>query len=424
MKVRFKSLLLSTLLGLSVVGAPALTCAAEQVTSPSLSQSEFERWLGGFKTKALAQGIRSELLQQVFADLRPDPSIIQADGNQPEHVRQVWQYIDGAISPWRVARGKALLAQYRQELDAIEQQYQVDRHILVAIWGLESNFGKNTGNKNIIRSLATLAAQGRRSEFWENQLLAALRIVQSGDISHQDMLGSWAGAMGHTQFMPGTYLEYAVDFDGDGKRDIWHSAPDALASTANYLRKSGWNNQIGWGYEARLPALFEHMQADGKQRKTIAQWIKLGVELRQKQPLSEQQLAHEATIILPAGYRGPAFVQPDNFRSLLKYNLSTSYVLAVGLMSNSLRDSENFSLQRWPVEEHPLTKNQRFELQEILNQLGYASGKADGILGSNTQQAIRQFQHDNLIPADGFPSLRLLEKMRQRLSQPIDDSDP
>ncbi len=405
------SWLLCIALGLGSIGLPLQPASAKTLPA-SISQQDFSQWQQQFRSKALALGISRQLLDQAFSGLQPDPSIIQADSNQPEHVRPVWQYLKSAISPWRVARGKALLAEHRRTLDKIEQQYRVDRHILIAIWGLESNFGKNTGDKHIVRSLATLAAQGRRAEFWEQQLLAALKILENGDISLEDMRGSWAGAMGQTQFIPTTYLDFAVDFDGDGKRDIWNSTDDALASTANYLHKSGWQQEQHWGYEARLPALFDYMSADGKESKTIAQWLELGVELRQKQQLTPEQLQQRASIVLPAGYRGPAFVQPDNFRSLLKYNRSTSYVLAVGLLGDSLR-GEVFSLQRWPQQDQPMSRSQRLETQQLLIRLGYLDDKADGIIGKNSQQAIRKFQLDHDLPADGYPSIRLLERIRQ-----------
>ena len=398
---------------LCLAGAGLAVQPATALADTSISMQDFQQWQQQFRSKALQQGITAQLLDLVFADLQPDPSIIRADSNQPEHVRPVWQYLESAISPWRVARGKALLAEQRRTLDRIEQRYQVDRHILVAIWGLESNFGRNTGNKNIVRSLATLATHGRRAEFWEQQLIAALKIIQSGDVTADSMLGSWAGAMGQPQFIPTTYLGYAVDFDGDGRRDIWNSQADALASMANYLQRSGWSNTHAWGYEARLPALFDYMSADGRQRKSIAQWLELGVSLRQKQQPDEHMLQLQASIIMPAGYRGPAFIQPDNFRSLLKYNISTSYVLAVGLLSESLR-GEAFSLQRWPREDTPLSRSERLQLQELLNAMGYSAGKPDGIIGSNSQQAIRLFQMDHDLPADGYPGKRLLQRIRQQ----------
>lgn len=386
------------------------TTSAE--ASTSVVKASFSDWQLDFKKKALKQGISLPVLERAFSQMTPDPSIIKSDENQPEHVRPVWQYLESAISSWRVARGKALLAEHRRTLDAIENEYQVDRHVLVAIWGLESNFGQQMGDKNIVRSLATLAFQGRRAEFWEQQLIAALRIIQSGDIAPENMRGSWAGAMGQTQFMPTTFLEHAVDFDGDGRRDIWLSPADALASAANYLKRSGWQTGQTWGYEVKLPTLFEYDDADGYQQKTVQEWFNLGVSLRKEKTLSKEELSMPASIFLPAGYRGPAFIQLDNFRSILKYNQATSYALAVGLFANSL-EGELFSLHRWPQDEVPLTRTERVELQNLLNQLGLAVGKADGIIGANSRKAIREFQLNHDQPADGYPSARLLEKVRE-----------
>lgn len=374
--------------------------------------ARFAAWQRQFKRKALEQGIKSHIFAHAFEHITPDQSIIKADENQPEHVRPVWQYLESAISSWRVARGKALLAEHRRTLDAIEKEYQVDRHVLVAIWGLESSFGRHLGNKNIIRSLATLAFEGRRANFWEQQLIAALHIIQNGDVTLDKMRGSWAGAMGQTQFIPTTYLAHAVDFDGDGRRDIWDSPADALASAANYLQHSQWNPGQSWGFEVKLPTLFEYDSADGQQQKTLQQWLDLGVRIRKDREFTEQELAMSASIILPAGYRGPAFMQLDNFRSILKYNQATSYALAVGLLSDSLQ-GELFSLHRWPQDEVPLSRTERVELQELLNQLGLDAGKPDGIIGVNSRKAIREFQLNHDQPADGYPSNRLLDKVRE-----------
>lgn len=407
---------------LSLVAAPGLLLAApvnSNDTAASQQSVTFEQWVAGFIQKARAAGIEGWVLDQAFTDLRADPSIIKSDQSQPEFSRPVWQYLEGALSPWRIARGKALLAEHKRTLDSLEQRYGVDRYTLVSIWGMESNYGTYTGDKNIVRSLATLAWNGRRAAFWEDQLLAALRIVQNGDISARAMLGSWAGAMGQTQFMPTTYLEHAVDFDGDGKRDIWNSTPDALASAANYLYNSGWQRNAPWGYEVQLPTLFDHAMADGEQRKPLSEWLRLGVQLLPATQLNDEQLQQEASIFLPAGYRGPAYLQLNNFRSTLKYNNSTAYALAVGLLANGLQ-GEHFNLHRWPTEDQPLSRTERLELQQLLNDLGLATGTADGIVGVNTRKAIRGFQLRHDLPQDGYASKHLLEKIRAAASQPAD----
>lgn len=391
---------------------------AEGAANPSTVQKlGFDAWLGDFRQRARDQGIEGWVLEQAFTGLQADLSIIRFDENQPEFSRPVWQYLEGAISPWRVARGKALLAEHHRTLDAIEASYGVNRYILIAIWGMESNFGQQMGDKNIVRSLATLAWHGgRRTAFWEEQLLAALKIVQNGDVTASSMRGSWAGAMGQTQFMPTTYLAHAVDFDGNGKRDIWQSTPDALASAANYLAGSGWRTAQAWGYEVQLPTLFEFALADGEQRKSLREWQELGVRLRSIKEPSDTLLDQEASLFLPAGYRGPAYLQLNNFHCILKYNNSTAYALAVGLLADSLA-GRSFHLQRWPKDDTPLSRTERLEIQQLLNVLGLASGTADGIIGVNTRKAIRSFQLQSDLPADGHASALLLKRLREATAE-------
>lgn len=377
----------------------------------SQSQQSFSSWRAALRSDALQQGISPQLFDQAFTGLTPDPEVLAADQSQPEFSRPVWEYLDSAVSSWRVARGKALLAEHARTLSAIEAHYQVDPSILVAVWGMESSFGRHTGNKSVIRSLATLAYEGRRNEFWRTQLIAALQILQEGDISISDMQGSWAGAMGQTQFIPSTYRQYAVDFDGNGRRDIWHSSADALASAANYLHLSGWQHQQPWGFAVQLPAQgFDYALADGQQDKTIQQWLTLGVNSRDTIDL--HSLAEQpARLFLPSGHQGPAYLLLSNFRSILKYNNSTAYALAIGLLSDALQG--NYHIQAtWPKHERMLSRTERVELQTLLNQLGFESGQADGIIGVNTRRAVRSFQQIQGLPADGYANEGLLNKLR------------
>jgi membrane-bound lytic murein transglycosylase B len=305
------------------------------------------------------------------------------------------------------------LLQHGITLERIEKRYGVDRQTLVAIWGLESNFGSNIGTHNVIRSLATLAYEGRRQVFWRSQLLAVLQILQHGDITPERLIGSWAGAMGQTQFMPTTYNEHAVDFDGDGRRDLWRSSADALASAAHYLQASGWQKGQPWGYEVRLPQAFDYSLADPEVRRSLAEWTALGVE-----PLTPpaRDLATEtmATLLLPAGHRGPAFLLLSNFRSILKYNNSTSYALAIGLLADGLNGGAGVRAA-WPREERQLGRSERIELQELLAQNGLEPGPADGIIGANTRKAVRTFQLQLGWPADGHPTQELLVRLRTPL---------
>lgn len=403
--------------GLFSCQVSANTPAALETTNVSTSATaviapqSFADWRADLRMQALSEGITPLLFEQAFAGLTPDPQVIAADQSQPEFSRPVWEYLDSAVSSWRVARGKALLAEHAKILQAIEARYQVEPSILVAVWGMESSFGQQIGSKSVIRSLATLAYEGRRSDFWRSQLIAALQILQEGDTSLTGMIGSWAGAMGQTQFMPTTYRQYAVDFTGDGRRDIWNSSADALASAANYLSLSGWQHERPWGLEVQLPSRgFDYAQADGQQSKTLEQWFALGLTARDS--IDRQHLQHQATLFLPSGYQGPAYLLLDNFRSILKYNNSSSYALAIGLLSNAL-DGDYRAPAAWPKHERMLSRTERFELQTLLNQLGFPSGKPDGIIGVNSRQAVRSFQQAQGLPADGYPNESLLERLRQ-----------
>src|SRR5690606_9190197 len=276
----------------------------------------------------------------------------------------------------------------------------------------ESNFGSNMGDRSVIRSLATLAHQGRRSGFAQSQLLAALEILQRGDVSIDGMVGSWAGAMGQTQFIPTTYNDYAVDFDGNGKRDIWQTEADALASAANYLRASNWQTGARWGMEVRLREGFDYALADMSIRKPLAEWSQLGVTDARGQPLNSQS-TNEATLILPAGHRGPAFLVKNNFRSILRYNNSTSYALAIALLADRFQGSGEIRAS-WPTDDKPLSRTERLELQERLEAQGFDPGSVDGIIGANTRQAIRRLQIALGWPADGYPDQQLLKALRHK----------
>ena len=370
----------------------------------------FSEWQADFRAQALKAGINPQVFDNAFAGITPDMSVIKADRSQPEFSRPVWEYLDGALSPLRVRNGQRLLEQNAELLSRIEQRYGVDRQALVSVWGMESNFGSFQGNKSVIRSLATLAYEGRRPEFAQSQLIAALKIIQEGDISPDKMLGSWAGAMGQTQFIPTTYETHAVDFDGDGRRDIWNSSADALASTAHYLQSSGWKQGQPWGFEVTLPAGFDYALADGAIKKSVAEWQTLGVKVPASAAGSEQL---SAALLLPAGYRGPAFLVLDNFRAILRYNNSSSYALAVGLLSQRFNGGGTI-LADWPKDDRPLSRSERVELQMLLSQRNYDAGNADGIIGANTRKAIRSAQQAMGWPADGYPSHKLLESLRSR----------
>jgi membrane-bound lytic murein transglycosylase B len=392
------------------VAAANTSAATLLAPTPPTQRLTFSEWRSLLRSDAIAAGIDSALFDRAFANVTLNPAVIAADNSQPEFTRPVWEYLDGAVSTARIARGRMLLAQHRSTLKDIRRTYRVDPEVLVAIWGLESNFGGNIGHHSVIRSLATLAYEGRRQVFWRSQLLAALHILQHGDIQPDNFIGSWAGAMGQTQFIPTTYNEYAVDFDGDGKRDLWNSSADALASAAHYLQVSGWVRSRPWGAEVKLPHNFDYQLADPDIRRSLAEWRALGVL-----PYNtiDAQDDSPASLLLPAGHRGPAFLVMNNFRTILKYNNSTSYALAIGILSDALKGNPGVQAE-WPRGDRQLGRSERVELQELLARNGFDPGPADGIIGANTRKAIRAVQLQLNWPADGYPTAALLQQLRNR----------
>jgi len=373
-------------------------------------QQGFARWVTTFRANAQAAGIDEATLRVAFDDVHYLPSVVDLDRAQPEFTRTVWDYLDRAVTPQRVARGQDMLLQVRGPADAAAARYGVAPSIVVAIWGIESNYGDNVGNTPTIDALATLGFEGRREGWARGQLLAALKILQSGDIARAQMIGSWAGAMGQTQFLPSNFLAYAVDADGDGRRDIWGSLADVMASTANFLARSGWRAGESWWAEVQLPPGFDHGRADAEVRQSSAQWAAEGVRTIEGVPLPK--LA-DGAILLPAGARGPAFLVGTNFRAILRYNNSISYALAVGLLAQRLTDGPGVQAP-WPRELPALTRSQLLALQTALNERGFASGTVDGIMGPATRDALRRYQRSIGLPADGYPTPDLLQRLQQQ----------
>jgi membrane-bound lytic murein transglycosylase B len=388
------------------VDARPAQAGADDVASPQ----GFARWVAEFRATARAAGIGEETLRIAFDDVHYLPRVVERDRAQPEFTRAVWDYLDRAVSPQRIAQGQDKLLQFRAEADAAAVRHGVPPTILVAIWGLESNFGGNTGDIPTIDALATLGFDGRREDWARGQLLAALRILQNGDIERARMIGSWAGAMGQTQFLPSSFLAYAVDADGDGRRDIWGSVADVMLSTANFLARAGWQAGQPWGVEVQLPAGFDFGRADAATRQPSARWLAEGVRAADGAPLPEFT---EGAILLPAGARGPAFLVGPNFRAILRYNNSVSYALAVGLLAQRLDGGPGVQAP-WPRELQALTRSQLLELQTALNRLGFDSGPPDGLLGPATRGAIRRYQRSVGLPADGQPDLDLLQRLQAR----------
>ena len=386
---------------------PPVATATPSQSPEAEHEQKFVRWVADFRASARAAGIDEATLQSAFDGVRFVPRAVAADRAQPEFTRTVWAYLDSAVSAQRIARGQDKLQQLRAQVDAITARYGVPTEVIFAIWGMESNFGSNVGDIPTIDALATLGFEGRREQWARGQLLAALKILQNRDIDRAQMIGSWAGAMGQTQFLPSNFLAYAVDADGDGRRDIWGSVPDVVASTANFLARSGWQAGQPWGLEVRLPAGFDYARADDV-RQPASQWAGEGVQSLDGAPLPALD---GASILLPAGARGPAFLVGNNFRTILRYNNSTSYALAVGLLAQRLAGGAGVQAP-WPRDLQALSSSQVRALQTALNARGFDTGTPDGTMGPATRRGIRQYQLSQGLPADGYPTLELLQRLQ------------
>ena len=416
---------LLTALAVSAVLAPVATAAATgdpnvrsatPIPDAPDRSADFATWLDALKVEARAQGISDRTLDAAFQHVTLNERVIELNENQPEFSRAIWDYMDGAVSDDRVKRGKALMREYRKSLGRASEKYGVPASIVTAIWGLESNFGKNLGGFNVIEALATLAFEGRRAAFGREQLLAALKILEQGDISPDRMIGSWAGAMGQTQFIPTVFLQYAKDGNGDGKRNLWDTRADIFASTANYMSEKGWQEGAPCFDEVRLPDNFDYSLADISIEKPVKDWMELSVTLADGRKLSRrkgQDKDAPAAIILPAGHNGPAFIAYPNFKVVLAYNNAISYALAICQLSQRFRGGPEFD-KEWPRREQPiLSRSDRVELQTLLAQRKYDVGEPDGVIGKRTREAIRGYQRSAGMVPDGFPNLALLQSLQQ-----------
>lgn len=381
----------------------------EQATTPVAANAGFQNWIGGFERRAQNQGISKRTLNRAFSGINYDTEVIRRDRNQSEFTKTIWEYLDSAASDTRIKNGKAALRDQRRTLERIEAHYGVPKEVVTAVWGLESAYGTYKGNMDIVQSLATLAYDGRRGKFFESQLIAALKILQAGDVAPRKMTGSWAGAMGHTQFIPTSYLAYAVDFTGDGKRDIWSDDPtDALASTAAYLAKFGWVKGQPWGVEIQLPRNFNFSLASRKIKKSPAEWSKLGVRGIDGRSVPNYG---SASILLPAGGQGAAFMIFKNFSVIERYNAADAYVIGVGHLSDRLKGAGPIQAD-WPRGDRALSFKERQEMQRRLTQAGYSTQGVDGKIGPNTISAVRAYQASQGLVQDGYPSLSLLKRLR------------
>lgn len=376
---------------------------------PATAQSTFEAWRQGFRATALAQGIGPRQFDTAFQGVSPNARVIELDRYQPEFSKPIWDYLDTAVSQNRIREGRRNHRRLRRLLRRIEARYHVDSEIVTAIWGLESNYGQNRGDIYTIEALATLAYDGRRARYGSRQLIAALKILQAGHINRENMRGSWAGAMGHTQFIPTSFLALAVDYDGDGKRNIWADDPaDALASTANYLQQNGWVQGQPWGVEVVLPQGFDYAKADINNRQSAGYWQALGVRRANGATLPNYS---EASLLLPAGAGNPVFAVYKNFRVIQRYNQSVSYAMSVGHLADRISGADGF-ITPWARNANALTREEIVQLQTLLTAQGFSTGGTDGVAGAKTRSAIIAYQRSRSIEADGFPSAALLAHLR------------
>jgi lytic murein transglycosylase len=371
--------------------------------------ANFRNCLGELWPLAARRGVSRETFDAHTAGLEPDLRIMDLLDAQPEFTKSFWDYLDLLVSDARIAKGREILATHRASFDAVEKAYGVDRHVVTAIWGVESNFSTAVGERSVVRSTATLACVGRRQAYFRDEFLATLEILQRGDLRVEQLKGSWAGAFGPTQFMPTAFKRYAVDFDGDGRRDVVDSIPDLIASTANNLRKDGWVAGQTWGYEVVVPKGFNYLLADRSRQLTLREWERLGVRRVGNQPFARPE--ERAYLLVPAGVRGPGFLMLNNFRVIMKYNPAEAYAMAIGHLADRLRGG-NPIVQPWPRDERVLTRAEVYELQQRLVARGFDAGEPNGRFGAKSRAALRDFQAKVGLTPDGFASAAVLERLR------------
>jgi len=370
------------------------------------AQAEFDECLGRLREVAVEQGVSAATADRVLPTVRQLRRVVEADRSQPEFVETFATYLSRRVTPQRVATGRDRLDRHRSLLARVSAEHGVPSQVLVALWGLETNFGTVLGNVPVFDSLATLACDGRRGEYFTTEFVNALHIVESG-IDERRMIGSWAGAMGQTQFMPSVYLEHAVDGDGDGVADLWGSVADAFASAASFLRSLGWDRGWRWGREVLLPEGFDYALAGRDRPRSLEEWHRLGVTTTDGRPIPA--LPNKGAVLVPQGRRGPAFLVYENFDALMRWNRSEHFALAVGILSDRIAGGGDLHVP--PPDDPPLTREQIASVQRRLNELGFDSGEPDGVVGSATRRAVREWQSRNGLVADGYIDAELLRSL-------------
>ncbi|MDH5821834.1 lytic murein transglycosylase [Luteimonas sp. RD2P54] len=393
--------------------APAFAAHADRTGQAHRAEPvdpAFQRCLAGLKAAAAGEGVSAASFERFTAGLHPDPSVLELLDSQPEFTTPIWDYLAGLVDDQRVADGRAMLQTHRELLARIEREYGVDPATVVAVWGVESDYGRVFGKRPLLVSLSTLSCAGRRQAFFRGELFATLKLLQEGHVQADGLTGSWAGAFGHTQFIPSTYARIAVDGDGDGRRDLVGSIPDALASTANYLKRAGWRTGQPWGHEVTLPQEFDTSLAGRGNRRPLSDWTARGVRRVDGAEVA-LPASSQAAVLLPAGRAGPAFLVFRNYDAIYSYNAAESYALAISLLSDRLRGGAGL-VAAWPTDDPGLSRAERRRLQQALLDRGHDIGEVDGMIGSNTRRAIQAEQRRlGLQPADGRAGRRILEAL-------------
>lgn len=380
------------------------------------NEEGFSSCIRQMSDKAKSAGISAAVIDNTLAKAKFNPRVIELDRQQPEFTTTFADYFDRRVTDQRVEQGRQFLTKHKSLLADIAKKYGVPAPYLLAFWGLETNYGSFFGKMSVVDSLATLACDPRRSDYFTGELIAALQILDEGAIKPEKMEGSWAGAMGHVQFMPSAFLKHAVDYDGDNKRDLWNSTPDALASAAKFLQSLGWQTNDRWGREVKLPINFPYLEAGLKNRKSLAEWHKLGISRADGTPLPQADMM--ASLLVPSGSQGPAFLVYDNFDVIMRWNRSEFYALAVGHLADRIAGTGKL-IQPPPKDAPRLHRDQVIRLQEQLNERGFDTGTPDGILGPGTRRAISEFQHQQGMVADGFPGEKVLALLRVNLESTV-----
>lgn len=397
-----------------VAAAPASAPATHPDMTPAAlarDQANFNRCIASLEPKARAAGVSAAGFRRYTAGLKPDMSIMEKLQTQPEFTRTAGDYVTMLVSETRIRKGREAMAQNASVFEAVGRNYGVDPYVVAAIWGIETNYGSARGSYPVLQATGTLACVGRRQAYFRDEFVAALRILDRGDIPESHLKGSWAGAFGLTQFMPTAFQRDAVDFDGDGHRNVVDSVADAMGSTANKLKRGGWVAGRSWGYEVVLPARFNYLLADKNTRKSMAEWAALGVRRPEGRAMPAGN--ESAYLLLPAGAKGPAFLMTDNFKAILSYNPADAYALAIGHLADRIRGGGPF-VQPWPDDQRALSRNERSELQKRLASRGYDVGPHDGAIGSQTRIAVREYQVSAGLTPDGMASGEVLDSLRAR----------